>query len=155
MLAIPRERHPPLGVILVEDDDGDAKAVRRALSRAQVPLTLIRARDGVDALSLIRGETGTPPRHYILFVDLNMPRMNGLELLSEIRNDPRLSQAVIFVMTTSSDDRDVAAAFSHHVAGYLVKAQVGSDYGDLVGIVERYARAVEVPDMTTPGVGLR
>lgn len=147
ILATAREDHAPLGIILVEDDDGDAKAVRRALERAQVPLNLIRARDGVDALALIRGETGTPPPRYILLVDLNMPRMNGLELLSEIRRDPKLEGAIVFVMTTSRDDRDKAAAFAHHAAGYLVKTNVGSDFLDLVGIFEHYARGIEVPDM--------
>lgn len=137
----------PLGIILVEDDDGDAKAVRRALAKAQVPLTLIRTRDGVDALAFIRGETGAPPPHYILLVDLNMPRMNGLELLAEIRNDPHLARAIVFVMTTSRDEHDKNAAFSHQAAGYLVKANVGTDFHDLVGIIEHYVRGIEVPDM--------
>ncbi len=137
----------PLNIILVEDDDGDAKAIRRALARAKIANPVIRLIDGVEALGLLRGETGTPPDSYILLIDLNMPRMNGIELLEEIRKDQRLKGAVAFLLTTSSDERDRAAAYAHNVAGYIQKENAGSDFVNLIGTLDHFWRIVELPDM--------
>lgn len=79
---------PLLNIILVEDDDGDAKAIRRALKKVRIANPVIRVTDGVEALGLLRGETDRPPERYVLLVDLNMPRMNGLELVGELRAGP-------------------------------------------------------------------
>ncbi len=71
----------------------------------------MEARDGVEALEILRGENGRtklcPP--YVILLDLNMPRMNGLEFLAEIRRDPALRRAVVFVLSTSDDDEDMCA----------------------------------------------
>ena len=138
----------PLNIILVEDDDGDAKAIRRAFSKAKIANPITRVVDGVEALALLRGETGTPPEKYVLLIDLNMPRMNGLELLEELRRDPKLHKAVAFLLTTSRDERDKSAAYEQHVAGYIMKATVGTDFIDLIGTLDHYWRIVELPDMS-------
>ncbi|GGM09291.1 response regulator [Pseudooceanicola nanhaiensis] len=134
-----------LDIILVEDDDADAKAVHRALEKSQVAKPAARLTDGVEALAYLRGETGTPPSHYVLLVDLNMPRMNGLELLAEIRRDSRLHGAVAFLLTTSADFGDIAAAYEQNVAGYIVKENAGTGFADLVGTLDHYRRLVELP----------
>lgn len=134
-----------LEIILVEDDDADAKAVHRALERSQVARPAARLIDGVEALAYLRGESGTPPPCYVLLVDLNMPRMNGLELLAEIRRDARLHPAVAFLLTTSSDFGDIAAAYAQNVAGYIVKENAGTGFADLVGTLDHYRRLVELP----------
>lgn len=134
-----------LEIILVEDDDADAKAVHRALERSQVARPAARLIDGVEALAYLRGESGTPPPRYVLLVDLNMPRMNGLELLAEIRRDARLHPAVAFLLTTSSDFGDIAAAYAQNVAGYIVKENAGTGFADLVGTLDHYRRLVELP----------
>ena len=136
-----------LNIILVEDDDGDAKAVVRAFQKARVANPIIRVRDGVDALSLLRGETGSPPETYILLTDVNLPRMSGLELLPEIRRDARLARAVVFVMTTSDADRDKDLAHDGNVAGYILKSNAGADFLNLVRTLDQYWHIVEMPDM--------
>lgn len=141
----------PLDIILVEDDDADAKAVRRALGKAKIANPIVRLVDGVEALAFLRGETGTPPSSYILLVDLNMPRMNGLEFLSELRRDERLRGAVVFLLTTSGDRADIAAAYDRNVAGYVMKENAGDDFLNLIGTLDNYWRLVELPEILPRG----
>ncbi|WP_425052376.1 response regulator [Psychromarinibacter sp. S121] len=137
----------PLCIVLVEDDDGDAKAVTRAFAGLGEDCSIFRVRDGVEALALLRGESGRAPRTYVLIADLNLPRMGGIELLRTIRDDPDLRRAVAFVMTTSADDRDMQAAYAYHAAGYILKQNAGRDFGRLVAAIDRFWRLVELPDM--------
>lgn len=132
-------------IILVEDDDGDAKAVRRALHGARIANPVMRARNGREALDLLRGKSA--PRHYIVLLDLNMPQMNGHEFLNELRADPVLRRAVVFVLTTSGDDRDLMAAYDNQVAGYIQKCNVGRDFLDLLNTLGWYWRVIDLPDM--------
>ena len=136
-----------LNIILVEDDDGDAKAIRRALSRSHIANPVKRVVDGVEALELLRGETTEALDSYVMLIDLNMPRMNGLELLSEIRSDPKLRATVAFLLTTSTAAEDKAAAYAANVAGYIQKNRLGTHYADLVNTLDHYRRIVELPDM--------
>ena len=80
-----------VAILLVEDDDGDAKTMERAFKRAKIANPVHRAIDGMDALEILRGENGkqklAPP--YLLLIDLNMPRLNGIQLLQELRADRR------------------------------------------------------------------
>jgi len=145
--AKPDAETSPLTILLVEDDDGDAKAVERAFRRAKVANPIVRAVDGVDALEKIRGSNGQPrvPSPYLLLVDLNMPRMNGIQLISALREDPQLHQLIVFVLTTSKSDEDKMAAYDLNVAGYIVKETAGMDFLNLVSLVDSYWRIVELP----------
>ena len=79
----------PLTILLVEDDDGDAQAVRRAFQKAKIANQILRAIDGIEALDILNGANGKskPPAPFVLFVDVNMPRMNGIELIQAMRQD--------------------------------------------------------------------
>ncbi|MBB97557.1 MAG: two-component system response regulator [Rhodobacteraceae bacterium] len=140
-----------LNVILVEDDDGDAKAVRRAFSKAKIANPIHRFVDGVEAFAFLRGETGTPPETYVILLDINMPRMNGIEFLEQLRVDPQLSPAVVFVLTTSNDDRDRTAAYAKHVAGYILKTRAGADFLELIQTLDHFWKIVEMPNMSRSG----
>ncbi|WP_332888700.1 response regulator [Marinibacterium profundimaris] len=142
-----------LNIILVEDDDGDAKAVRRAFDKVKIANPIHRLVDGVEALAFLRGETGTPPATYVILLDINMPRMNGLEMLEELRKDPKLRRAVVFILTTSNDDRDRCAAYARYVAGYILKSRAGTDFLELIETLDHYWRIVELPDMSRPAMG--
>ncbi|MCB0429429.1 MAG: response regulator [Flavobacteriales bacterium] len=137
----------PINIFLVEDDDGDAKAVNRAFSKAKIANPIIRAEDGIDALEILRGENGKekPPVPFILFVDLNMPRMNGIQLIQEMRKDPELKKCIVFVLTTSKSDDDKIKAYDLNVAGYIVKETAGQDFLKLVDLVDIYWRIIELP----------
>ena len=143
-------------IILVEDDDGDAKAIRRAFVKARVANPLIRFRNGVDALAYLKGETDTkPPRQFVVMSDINMPKMSGIELLEEIRQDPLLKQTLFFVLTTSDDERDISAAYFNNVAGYILKSRAGDMFLELMSVMNSFWRLVELPiiDVRSPQDG--
>ncbi|MFW8595503.1 response regulator [Cribrihabitans neustonicus] len=137
----------PLNILLVEDDDGDAKAVQRAFRNVRLANRIIRTVDGIEALELLREQDPERkmPVPYILLVDINMPRMNGIELVQELRNDPALKQTLVFILTTSKIEEDKAAAYDLNVTGYIVKETAGRDFLNLVDMIDSYWRVVEVP----------
>ena len=134
-----------VNLILVEDDDADAMAIDRAISKAGVNSRISRAVDGLDALDILRGTPEDRPSRFVMLVDLNLPRMNGIELLSEMRKDPQLQPIVAFVLTTSRDPRDIAAAYSENAAGYFVKGGFEGAYNELVTMLNSYFQVVEFP----------
>jgi CheY-like chemotaxis protein len=137
----------PIRILLVEDDDGDAKAVERTFLKARIANSILRARDGVEAMEILKG-TDKQPRiepPYLLLVDLNMPRMNGIQLVTAIREDPGLHETVIFMLTTSNRGEDKQAAYSLNVTGYILKEKAGEDFLKLFSLVDGYWRIVEMP----------
>src|SRR5882757_7081277 len=98
-------------------------------------------------LNILKGANGKekPTGPYLLLVDLNMPRMNGIQFVQAIRDDEELRHSLAFILTTSKRDEDKAAAYDLNVAGYIVKATAGTDFLNLVHLVDCYWRIVEIP----------
>lgn len=136
-------KYKPASILLVDDDDIDAMSVQRAFSRMKIANPIVRAKDGIEALDILRN--GGVKQPYLILLDLNMPRMGGLELLNTIRSDPQLESNVVFVLTTSKDDEDKLAAYKHHVAGYIVKEKLDEGFEQLVKMLDHYWRLVELP----------
>lgn len=137
------KKYKPASILLVEDDDIDAMSVQRAFSRMKIANPIVRAKDGIEALEiLLQGAIEQP---YLILLDLNMPRMGGLELLKTIRKNPQLELSVVFVLTTSKDDEDKIKAYKHHVAGYIVKESLDEGFEQLVQMLDHYWRLVELP----------
>lgn len=113
-----------LKILLVEDDELDVMGIRRALQKLNIVNPLIVARDGIEALDLLRGTEGTEKLSgpYMILLDINMPRMNGIEFLDEIRSDDDLKDAKVFILTVSNQDDDIYRAYKQKVAGYIVKS---------------------------------
>ena len=141
--AVPKQ----VTLLLVDDDDGDAKAVQRAFRKARIANPILRAFDGLDALSILRGGGVEPglERPHVLLVDLNMPRMNGIDLVRELRADRQLSDSIVFMLTTSRSEEDKVAAYELNIAGYIIKATAGEDFMNLVRLLDCYWRIVELP----------
>ncbi len=139
--VIPEARAVTL--FLIEDDDIDAVGVARALKRRRIANPMVRARDGVEALELMRA--GKVPRPYLILLDFNMPRMGGLEFIQTLRDEPGLSDSVVFVLTTSKSDEDMTAAYRSHIAGHIVKSEIGNSFYDLVQMLDAYWQIVELP----------
>jgi diguanylate cyclase (GGDEF)-like protein len=146
--ATRHERFEPMTptVLLVDDDQIDALAMSKAFRANNLPNPIVRAKDGVEALAVLRGEgRAALSRPYVVLLDLNMPRMNGIEFLEELRADQRLRDSVVFVLTTSAAEEDRAAAYHKNVAGYILKSDAGQDFVELVQLLQQYWRIVELP----------
>ncbi len=135
-------------VLLVEDDDLDREAIHRAFDKHDVKNPIVEAHDGLHALELLCGSASVPQLEppYIILLDIAMPRMNGHEFLETLRTDIALKRAVVFVLTTSNDDEDRFRAYNHHVAGYILKSEVGPSFSKLIRLVEEYIKVVELPN---------
>jgi hypothetical protein len=132
----------PVSLLLVEDDDLDAEAFRRALRKLQIDVDLRLASDGAEALRVLReGVPGAAVNDYLVVLDLNMPGMNGHEFLAELRGDPELKATIVFVLTSSDHDRDIRMAYSQNVAGYFLKPQMDS----LMSTMLHYVEGVKYP----------
>jgi CheY-like chemotaxis protein len=133
-----------LNILLVEDDDVDVMNVRRAFQKNHITNPLFVATNGVDALEQLRG--GKIPRdRRIVLLDLNMPQMNGIEFLREIRRDPELNLMPVVVLTTSNDERDRIEAYNLNVAGYLLKPVTFSNFCEVMAALNKYWALVELP----------
>jgi CheY-like chemotaxis protein len=121
--------------------------VERAFRKAGIPNPLMRAVDGVDALQMLRGENNMTPvrRPYLLLVDINMPRMDGLSLIRALRADAKLKSTIAFMLTTSKHDEDKETAYGLNVAGYFVKENAGQGFLELVNLIGGFSRIAELP----------
>ena len=137
---------PIVNVLLVDDDEIDVETVQRSFEEHQLTNPITHAKDGRQALEILRGENGAAfPRPYVILLDINMPRMNGLEFLDELRADPQFRDSVVFVLTTSDSERDRQAAYARHVAGYMVKSRVGYGFDAVTEMMQGYWKAVVLP----------
>ena len=133
-----------VNLILVEDDDVDVESVTRVLRRSGMGAPAAIFRDGQQALDALRSEPGAAlkNRPLLILLDLSMPRCSGLEFLERLRRDPELQSTTVFVLTQSERAEDVAAAYEHQVAGYLVKSNMGENYTLLPELLVSYCTLV-------------
>jgi len=131
-------------VLLVDDDEIDVMGVKRAFTQSDLKNKIVVASDGRQALDILR-DGSSVNRPYMMLLDLNMPRMNGIELLENMRSDPALKDAIVFVLTTSRAREDRQKAYDHNVAGYIVKGEVREGYLDAVGLLKHYSDVVQFP----------
>jgi len=133
-----------LNILLVEDDEVDVMNVRRAFERNNVSNPLFVAGNGLEALEMLRGDRLPRDRRLIL-LDLNMPKMNGIEFLEALRADPELASTPVVVLTTSNDDQDKIDAYNFNVAGYLLKPVTFSNFCERMAALDKYWTLVEMP----------
>lgn len=133
-----------LNILLVEDDEVDVMNVRRAFQKNNIANPLFVAGDGEEALARLRGGE-VPSGRRIVLLDLNMPRMNGIEFLRELRADPELGRTTVVVLTTSNDERDKIEAYNLNVAGYLLKPVTFSNFCEVMATLNKYWTLVEMP----------
>ena len=143
-MTLPGADARPTNILLVDDDQVDVLNVQRAFERGRVTNRLWTACDGVDALAVLRSGA-MPSERRLILLDINMPRMNGIEFLRELRADPVLQPTPVVVLTTSNDDRDRVEAFRFNVAGYLLKPVTLGSFVDLMTTLHRYWTLVEMP----------
>jgi DNA-binding NarL/FixJ family response regulator len=133
--------------LIVDDDQISVMSIKRALKKLEIINPVRVAKDGIEALDVLRGssecEQLEPP--YIIVLDINMPRMNGLEFLSHVRQDAKLSEAVIFILTTSDAKSDIDQAYGNNVAGYILKDNMNASLEASVHMIANYSKMVILP----------
>ena len=133
-----------LNILLVEDDQVDVMNVKRAFQKNRIVNPLFVAGDGLEGLEMLRSGT-VPSERRLVLLDLNMPRMNGIEFLREVRRDPELQFTPVVVLTTSNDERDKIEAYNLNVAGYLLKPVTFVNFVEVMATLNKYWSLVELP----------
>ena len=133
-----------LNILLVEDDEVDVMNVKRAFTKGNITNPLYVAANGVEALERLRGDE-IPKSRRLVLLDLNMPRMNGIEFLRALRADPELTLTPVVVLTTSDAERDKVEAYNLHVAGYLLKPVTFASFCETMASLNKYWTLVELP----------
>ena len=130
-----------VNILVVEDDEIDVKALLRAFKKLKIANPVTVAKDGIDGWEALQNL----PRPYLIILDINMPRMNGIELLEKIRATENYHDSIVFVLTTSTDDKDKFEAYNLNVAGYMLKSDMGASFIRAIELVERYWKVIEFP----------
>jgi len=146
---------PKMNILIVDDNEIDVMALKRAFSSANIDNPIHVAVDGVEAFEILRGKNGKKKlqKPYVILLDLNMPRMNGHEFLEAIRGDDELANTIIFVLSTSAAEDDIEAAYKHKIAGYIVKENsgyvvkedAGSNLIEAISMLESFWGVVQLP----------
>ncbi len=136
---------PSLDLLLVEDDEVDVLAMRRALAACAPPHRLHVASDGQAALAVLRLRPVAAAARWLVLLDLNLPRMGGLELLAALRADAALASVPVVVLTTSGDGGDIRAAFRHQVAGFFRKPLDPAQAAATMSTITAYWTLSELP----------
>ncbi|MFX0061960.1 MAG: response regulator [Candidatus Hermodarchaeota archaeon] len=139
-MSLNRDEKP---ILFVEDDHVDAMTVERAFKELNVPNKLIVVSTGEEALSFLKDEKTEKP--CLILLDLNMPRMNGLELLKIIKQDEVLKTIPVVVLTSSNEERDIIESFNWSVAGYMVKPAEYVKFVEVLRTITLYWMLSELP----------
>jgi hypothetical protein len=138
-----------VNVLLVEDDEVDVMNVKRAFKLSNISNPLYVAGNGLEALKMLRGtatEAPTLPNNRrIVLLDINMPKMNGIEFLQELRNDENLRSTPVVVLTTSDEDQDRVEAYRLNVAGYILKPVTFTNFAEVMAALNKYWALCEIP----------
>ncbi|HXU27321.1 MAG TPA: response regulator [Bacteroidia bacterium] len=131
-------------ILLVEDDKIDAMTVKRAMKDLKITNSLIHVYNGIEALDYLKNQSNEKP--CIVLLDLNMPKMNGIELLKNLKNDASLKKLPVVVLTTSNAEKDKTESFNLSVAGYMLKPVDYKQFVDVIKDINFYWTISEIPD---------
>jgi CheY-like chemotaxis protein len=134
---------PPKPILLVEDDSVDAMTVRRAMRDLQAGHSVIHSVNGEEAMKYLTSSDMEKP--FLILLDLNMPKMSGIEFLKVIKAHQELKTIPIIVLTTSKEKRDVLESFELGAAGYMVKPVDYSKFVEILGKIMMYWSTSELP----------
>ncbi len=132
-------------VLLVDDDDIDAMSVRRAFKEINITNPLVRSVNGEEALKYLNDQSNEMP--CMILLDLNMPKMNGIEFLSIIKEDDKLKYIPVVVLTTSTEECDIKESFKYSVGGYIVKPVDYKSFVESVRTINMYWSLSELPSL--------
>jgi chemotaxis family two-component system response regulator Rcp1 len=130
----------PIEILLVEDNAGDVRLTREALHEGHVRNNLTVAKDGAEALAMLRHEPlyGESPRPDLVLLDLNLPKLDGRQVLAEIKNDPALRRIPVVVLTTSKAEEDVLRSYDLHANSFITKPVDFDQFIKMVQSIEEF-----------------
>ncbi|MFN8012298.1 MAG: response regulator [Holophagaceae bacterium] len=130
----------PIEILVVDDNPGDVRLIEEAMKDSQVPSRLHTAKDGEEAIAFLRREWpyASAPRPHIVLLDLNMPRVGGLEVLRTIKRAPELRMIPTVILTSSMADKDIQGCYAEHANAYLVKPTDLDSFSGLLRSVEAF-----------------
>jgi len=138
-----------INILLVEDDEVDVMNVKRAFKKVNITNPLYLASNGIEALAMLRSQNNQPPQvpteRRLILLDLNMPKMGGIEFLQALRSDPQLRATPVVVMTTSNQDQDRVEAYNLNVAGYILKPVTFNSFVEMMATLNKYWILCEIP----------
>jgi CheY-like chemotaxis protein len=139
----------PLNILLAEDDEGHASLVRRNLRRAGVANQVYHVKDGQEAVDFIRCE-GTfagrrPDRPLLAMLDINMPRLDGVEVLRQIKADPKREKIPVIMLTTTDDPREIERCYALGCSVYVTKPVAYEAFCEAVQRLGLFLQIVQVP----------
>ena len=123
-------------ILLAEDDSVDAMTVKRAIKDLKVTNQLVHTTNGEEALQYLRDSNNKRP--CLILLDLNMPKMNGIEFLKIVKADDLLKRIPVVVLTTSKEEQDIVESFKLSVAGYMVKAVDYKKFVEVIRTIDLY-----------------
>ncbi|WP_276152375.1 MULTISPECIES: response regulator [unclassified Sulfitobacter] len=137
-----------MNILLVEDNDVDVEILKRSLKKLGSTGSLLRAKDGVEALEILCDHTSKEElsHPYVILLDINMPRMNGHEFLAKLRQTDKIRLSRVFVFTTSASKRDVALAYENNANGYIVKPDSASELSNVLKTLQEFWQLCKAPD---------
>jgi CheY-like chemotaxis protein len=130
-------------ILLVEDDTVDAMTVKRALRDLKVANPVTHVTDGEEALGRLRDPSKARP--CLILLDINMPRMNGIEFLKAVKADTVLQHIPVVMLTTSTNDRDIIQSFHLSAAGYMIKPVDYKQFVETIRTIDTYWRLSRMP----------
>ena len=127
-------------ILLVEDNPAEARLVQEALKEGRVAAKLFWAKDGLEALDFLyrRGQYTEAPRPDLILLDLNLPRLNGKEVLQQVKQDPALLNIPIVMLSTSSARQDVQDAYAAHANSFMTKPADFDKFMEMVKLIDAY-----------------
>ena len=143
----------PVEILLVEDNEGDARLAREAMLESKMRNTLHHVSDGEEAMAFLRrvGKYADAPRPSLILLDLNLPKMDGREVLAAVKSDDELKNIPIVVLTVSSSDEDILASYDLHANCYITKPVDLTQFIKVVrSIGDFWLTIVRLPD-SVPG----
>ncbi|WP_454781619.1 response regulator [Legionella sp. WA2022007384] len=138
-----------INFMLVDDDEIDIKDMQRTFKKNKINNPLHVATNGIDALNKllgINGEKKLTPTPKIILLDINMPKMNGIEFMKTLRTNKQLKSLLIFILTTSNSEKDKIDAYNLNAAGYIVKPFQISDFMEVISSLHHYWNLLEFPN---------
>jgi CheY-like chemotaxis protein len=131
-------------ILLVEDDNADVLIIKRALKELEINNELVTTNNGEEALEYLQSDKNKKP--CIILLDLNMPKMNGIEFLKIVKNDDNFKDIPIVALTTSQNSSDITQCFKHGIAGYVVKPIDYKKFVKALRIMDLYWMLSEMPN---------